>query len=122
MARPSNESTAGLLGESASELADVLLETYSVNDAMNQLLLAHLDPRAWRAGPPGAGGRGRTIAAIFAFLGCSTGTSRGRIYVNSPAAAKMLARRVGFFTLEQMQSGYAMRYATTPCGEVLTNK
>ena len=68
MARPSNESTASLLGESARELADVLLETYSVNDAMNQLLLAHLDPRAWRAEPPGTRGSGRTIAAIFAHL------------------------------------------------------
>jgi uncharacterized damage-inducible protein DinB len=36
---------------------------------MNQLLLAHLDPRAWRAQPPGAKGRGgRTIAAIFTHL------------------------------------------------------
>ena len=51
------------------ELADVLVETYAVNDAMNQLLLAHLDPRAWRAELPAVRGRGgRTIAAIFAHL------------------------------------------------------
>ena len=55
--------------ELANELATVLLETYSVNDAMNQLLLAHLDERAWRAKPASASGRGgRTIAAIFAHL------------------------------------------------------
>ena len=30
------------------EIRDVLLETYAVNDAMNQLLFAHLDPKAWR--------------------------------------------------------------------------
>jgi uncharacterized damage-inducible protein DinB len=55
--------------EALVQLRDVLLETYAVNDAMNQLLLAHLDPRAWRAQPPGAKGRGgRTIAAIFAHL------------------------------------------------------
>jgi len=36
---------------------------------MNQLLLAHLDPRAWRAQLPGTNPRaGRTIAAIFAHL------------------------------------------------------
>lgn len=51
------------------ELRDVLMETYAVNDAMNQLILAHLDPRAWRARLATAKGRGgRTIAAIFAHL------------------------------------------------------
>ena len=50
------------------EIRDVLLETYAVNDAMNQLLLAHLDPRAWRAKLPGKRHGGRTIAAIFAHL------------------------------------------------------
>jgi uncharacterized damage-inducible protein DinB len=44
----------------------VLLETYAVNHRMNQMLLEHLDPRVWRAKPPG--GRGRTIAAIFAHI------------------------------------------------------
>lgn len=52
----------------SSELSTSLLETYAVNDAMNQILLAHLDPRAWRAEPPGKKGSGRTIAAIFAHL------------------------------------------------------
>jgi uncharacterized damage-inducible protein DinB len=51
-----------------ADLRDVLVETYSANNAMNELLLAHLDPRAWRAKPPGAKGNGRTIAAIFAHL------------------------------------------------------
>ena len=51
-----------------TELRDVLLETYAINDAMNQLILSHLDPRAWRAEPPGLPGNGRTIAAIFAHL------------------------------------------------------
>ncbi|HYA16703.1 MAG TPA: DinB family protein [Bryobacteraceae bacterium] len=52
-----------------ADLRDVLLETWAVNDAMNQLLLAHLNPKAWRAKPPSAGPReGRTIAAIFSHL------------------------------------------------------
>jgi uncharacterized damage-inducible protein DinB len=51
------------------EIRDVLIETYSVNDAMNQLLLAHLDPRAWRTQLiMKKQGEGRTIAAIFAHL------------------------------------------------------
>jgi uncharacterized damage-inducible protein DinB len=51
-----------------AEMRDVLLETYTINDAMNQLLLAHLDPSSWHAELPGATGNGRTIAAIFAHL------------------------------------------------------
>ncbi|HTV07140.1 MAG TPA: DinB family protein [Acidobacteriaceae bacterium] len=50
-------------------LRDVLLETYAVNDAMNQLLLAHLNPKAWRAQLPGSKrNTSRTIASIFAHL------------------------------------------------------
>ena len=45
------------------EVHRVMAETYAVNDRMNQLVLEHLDPRAWRAKPRGR--RGRTIAAIF---------------------------------------------------------
>ena len=51
-----------------AEIRDSLLETFASNDAMNQLILANLDPRAWRAQPPGQKGQGRTIAAIFAHL------------------------------------------------------
>ena len=55
--------------DAVGEMRDVLLETYAVNDAMNQLLLARLDPRAWRARLPGGGGHeGRTLAAIFSHL------------------------------------------------------
>jgi uncharacterized damage-inducible protein DinB len=50
-----------------AEIRDSLLETYASNDAMNRLILSHLDARAWRAKPPGQKG-GRTIAAIFAHL------------------------------------------------------
>ena len=60
MALPSHEALA--------EIRDTLLETYACNDAMNQVILASLDPRAWRAQPPGQKGSGRTIAAIFAHL------------------------------------------------------
>ena len=54
--------------EALTEIRDVLLETYAVNDAMNQLILAQLDPRAWRAELPEGIGRGRTIAGMFAHL------------------------------------------------------
>jgi uncharacterized damage-inducible protein DinB len=51
-----------------AEIRNVLLETYAVNDVMNQLILSQLDSRAWRARAPGEKGNGRTIAAIFAHL------------------------------------------------------
>jgi len=51
-----------------AEIRDSLLETYACNDAMNQLILSDLDPRAWRAQTPGKKAGGRTIAAIFAHL------------------------------------------------------
>ena len=52
--------------ETSDPMRDVLLETYAVNEAMNQLLLERLDPRAWRAKPPGRSAR--SIAAIFAHM------------------------------------------------------
>jgi uncharacterized damage-inducible protein DinB len=50
-------------------IREVLLEAWVVNDAINQIVLAQLDPRAWRAHPPGAADNsGRTIAAIVAHM------------------------------------------------------
>src|SRR5262252_3506743 len=49
-----------------SEAHRVMAEAYAVNDRMNQLVLEHLDPHAWRAKPPGD--KGRTIAAIFSHV------------------------------------------------------
>ncbi|HZQ94802.1 MAG TPA: DinB family protein [Candidatus Sulfotelmatobacter sp.] len=45
------------------DLLKGMLGAYAVNDRMNQIVLEHLDPRAWRAQLPRS--RGRTIAAIF---------------------------------------------------------
>src|SRR6266403_792332 len=72
-----------------AEIRDTLLETYASNDAMNQLILSHLDPRAWRTQPPGAKGSGRTIAAIFAH----EAHHRGQIV--------MLAHQVGYRVLDK---------------------
>ena len=49
-----------------SGFLETLLETYAVNDRMNQIVLERLDPRAWRAKPSARGAR--TIAAIFAHM------------------------------------------------------
>jgi uncharacterized damage-inducible protein DinB len=58
MARPQ----AAIAFDPGRELAEV----YLVNDRMNQIVLEHLDPRAWRAKLPGT--RARTIAAIFSHV------------------------------------------------------
>jgi hypothetical protein len=48
------------------DLSQALVESYAVNDRMNQIVIEHLDPAAWRAKLPGS--RGRTIAAIFSHV------------------------------------------------------
>ncbi|MBV8514331.1 MAG: DinB family protein [Acidobacteria bacterium] len=50
----------------ASALREALAEAYIVNDEMNQLVLEHLDPRAWRAKPLGKGAR--PIVAIVTHM------------------------------------------------------
>jgi uncharacterized damage-inducible protein DinB len=50
----------------APDLRLGMAESFAVNDRMYQIVLEHLDPRAWRAKAPGGGGR--TIAAIFAHV------------------------------------------------------
>ena len=48
------------------DLGEVLAESYAVNEQMNQLVLEHLDPAAWRAKLPGI--KGRDIASIFSHV------------------------------------------------------
>ncbi|GAC1634481.1 MAG: hypothetical protein NVS9B14_10600 [Candidatus Acidiferrum sp.] len=47
----------------SEESSKVLIESFAVNEAVNQILLKNLHAKAWLAKPPG--GNGRTIAAIF---------------------------------------------------------
>jgi uncharacterized damage-inducible protein DinB len=63
MPQPTHDTHAQL-----AEIRDSLLEIYAANDPMNQLILATLDRRAWRALSPAEKRSGRTIAAIFAHL------------------------------------------------------
>src|SRR4029077_5413412 len=41
------------------------VQIFAANDRMNQILIEHLEPAAWRAKPPG---KARTIAAIFTHM------------------------------------------------------
>ena len=47
------------------QLARSAVQIFAANDRMNQILIEHLDPAAWRAKPPG---NVRPIAAIFTHM------------------------------------------------------
>ena len=49
-----------------ADFVQSLLESYAINDQMNQIILDHLHPDVWRAKVPGT--KSRTIAAIFAHV------------------------------------------------------
>jgi uncharacterized damage-inducible protein DinB len=48
-----------------TQLGRAAVQIFAANDRMNQVLIEHLDPAAWRAKPPG---NVRTIAAIFTHM------------------------------------------------------
>jgi uncharacterized damage-inducible protein DinB len=48
-----------------TQLGRAAVQIFAANDRMNQILIEHLDPAAWRAKPPG---NVRTIAAIFTHM------------------------------------------------------
>jgi uncharacterized damage-inducible protein DinB len=54
------------LAASSLSLQEEMARAFIINDSMNQLLLEHLDLRAWRAKLPMQ--KGRTIADIFAHV------------------------------------------------------
>jgi uncharacterized damage-inducible protein DinB len=48
-----------------TQLGRVATQIFAANDRMNQVLIEHLDPAAWRAKPPG---KVRNLAAIFTHM------------------------------------------------------
>ena len=50
-----------------TQLGRAAVQIFAANDRMNQMLIEHLDPAAWRAKPPGKN-KVRTIAAIFTHM------------------------------------------------------
>ena len=46
-------------------LGQAAVRLFAANDRMNQIIIEHLDPIAWKAKPPG---KARTIAAIFTHI------------------------------------------------------
>lgn len=91
----------------------VLVESYLVNDRMNQLILEHLDPHAWRA--KHAGGKTRTIAAIFSHV---HSTRRKWLRLSAPHLA--LPAPLDSARCTQEQAGVALAQSAACCGEMLT--
>ncbi len=50
-----------------TQLGRAAVQIFAANERMNQILIQHLEPAAWRAQPPGKA-RVRTIAAIFTHM------------------------------------------------------
>jgi uncharacterized damage-inducible protein DinB len=48
-----------------TQLGGAAVQIFAASERMNQILIEHLDPAAWRAGTPG---KTRTIAAIFTHM------------------------------------------------------
>jgi hypothetical protein len=54
-----------------NQLGRAAVQIFAANERMNQILIEHLDPAAWRAKPPGKNpskNKVRTIAAIFTHM------------------------------------------------------
>ena len=95
------------------QIREVLVESYAVNDAMNQLILDHLDPRAWRAKPPGR--NARTIAAIFAHV-----HNIRRKWLRLSAPHLKLPAELDRTGCTQKQAQAALAESARRCSEMLT--
>jgi uncharacterized damage-inducible protein DinB len=99
--------------ESLSQMSNVLLETFAVNEAMNQLLLERLDPKAWRAKPPSRGSR--TIAAIFAHV-----HNIRRKWLRLSATHLKLPPQLDRSRCTQRQASAALAQSAKLCSQMLT--
>ena len=105
---------ARLADTAGPDFRQVLLETYAVNDRMNQVLLEHLDPGAWRAKPLGS--KGRTIAAIFAHV-----HNIRRKWLRLSASHLRLPAPLNRSRCTQKQARAALAESAARCSEMLAD-
>jgi len=96
----------------SGDFRQALLETYAVNDRMNQIILERLDPRAWRAKP--ARRNARTIAAIFAHM-----HNIRRKWLRLSAPHLGLPAQLDRTRCTQRQASDALLESATCCSEML---
>ena len=82
-----------------TQLGRAAVQIFAANDRMNQVLIEHLDPTAWRAKPPG---KARTIAAIFTHMS-QCPLQVGQAYSSAPEGSSTAQPR-------------ALHAAAGPCG------
>lgn len=102
------------MNESQSDpcLCEVLVESYAVNERMNQIVLEHLDPAAWRATLPGR--KGRNIAAIVAHV-----HNIRRKWMRLSAPHVNLPAPLDRASCTQRQARAALLESATGCSEML---
>lgn len=96
------------------DLRHVLVESYSVNERMNQIILEHLDPAAWRAKLPGT--KGRTIADIVTHV-----HNMRRKWLRLSAPHLKLPTPLARTTCTQKQARTALLESAARCSEMLAD-
>lgn len=102
------------VGRDPGAFAEEMVQAYALNDRMNQLLLEHLDSRAWRAKPSGKGAR--TIAAIFTHVHnvrCK--------WLRLSAPHLMITARLDRTRCTQRQAAAALAESTALCCEMMSD-
>jgi uncharacterized damage-inducible protein DinB len=94
-----------------TRLGRVAVRIFAANERMNQMLIKHLDPAAWRAKPPG---KTRSIAAIFTHMH-NVRTKWVRLTAPHLKVPRQLDR--AHCTPQQARAGLAESAAR--CGEML---
>jgi uncharacterized damage-inducible protein DinB len=94
-----------------TQLSRAAVQIFAANERMNQILIEHLNPAAWRAKPPG---KVRTIAAIFTHMH-NVRTKWVRLTASHLKVPRQLAR--AHCTPRQARAGLAESAAR--CAEML---
>ena len=94
-----------------AELGPAAVRIFAANERMNQILIEHLNPAAWKAKPSG---NARTIAAIFTHMH-NVRTKWVRLTAPHLKVPRQLAR--AHCTRQQARAGLAKSAAR--CGEML---
>jgi uncharacterized damage-inducible protein DinB len=94
------------------DLKQSLLESYAVNERINQYLLENLPDAAWNAEPPG--GKGRTIAAIAAHI-----HNVRHMWLVAAAKGKPLPDKLDRATVSKKEAMRALAESAKCCARLL---